>query len=109
MPTPDARRSRKRLQLTVAVLGVVAAVALVGSGAALREARDVGKTSRIRLCQEENKTRSVLRSILNDARNAIEHLPPSPQREAALSFYDQQIAKIDGLDCGEITKSKEGR
>lgn len=107
MPTPEARKSRKRLQWIVTACGIIAAIALATAGAALKNSRDIGRSSRLQLCREEQKTRSVLHDLVRDVRNGTLKQPPSKRRTAAVVFFQSYLDRLDRLDCGQI--AKQGR
>lgn len=104
MPTPEARKSRKRLQWVVTILGLIAAIALVAAGAALKKSRDIGRSSRYELCHEEQRTRAVLHDLIRDARAGTLKQPPSARRDRAAAFFESYIDRLDRLDCGAIIR-----
>lgn len=120
MPTPEARKSRKRLQWIVGICGGIAALALILAGLSLKQSRDVGRSSRSVLCQEEQKTRGQLRFLYTDIRDQTYKALTPKQRKAAiadskrkdpvtraghtLAFVRAHLDPLERLDCGQIIK-----
>lgn len=113
MPTPEARRARRRAVILVAVfalagIGASTITYLVSRGETDTKVRQVATEAAVTNCREQVKGRSVLRKVIVGAfedGNSVFELPPDPDVPAAVIAYLQRL--VDQISMADRSATRE--